>query len=465
MKARADGEVDASATSGESISRLSGEFVDAQIERAFVESIWPRQANLYRTVTLVGAVAFTAALALDVSRHGGTSMLWFYVGVRLLGVGAFAAMAWYLSRGPYRPRVAEVLFGGAVLVAVSYLVGTFEQRDRAAFLLLSALVLVFANYMFLMNRFVYTVGVAAVLSIGLLTSTVALGAAGGEEKILVVILLGAVNCIGIALIRSVNRSSRREYSKSRALERAIAQRVKAEEAAAIDRAKSRFFMNLSHELRTPIHGIIGYVDLIDEQAEAGDLRTLRADLGEIRRAGVRLHRTLANTVELSRIEAGQVPLRMVEVDLQALLDGIKGELAPLAAAHNNPIRVAVAAGTEAFVTDRALLRYCLQALLDNAIRYSQDAVVEVDACAVGSALTIAVRDRGVGIAPERLEGLFEPFARIDESRAPGHEGSGLTLAVAQRFCELLGGSISLESEPGQGSVFTLRVPRSPARDD
>jgi len=235
-----------------------------------------------------------------------------------------------------------------------------------------------------------------------------------------------------------------------------------DEAVAADRAKTRFLMSMSHELRTPLNAVIGYTELIEEEAEEGDIRALRSDLNRIRLSATRLLRTLSGILELSRLEAGKMELDRSTFDLATLLTETVDEVQEMAEQRQNRVNVLCAPGRYVIRTDRSMLHYSVLALLDNACRFTDSGEIRVAVEPVdrdGEAwIRIAVRDTGIGIPEAHVSRIFSSFSQVDESPSRTYDGTGVSLAVTQRFCHMMGGSVEVESQIGLGSVFTILLP-------
>ena len=233
-----------------------------------------------------------------------------------------------------------------------------------------------------------------------------------------------------------------------------------------DRIKGDLISVVSHELRTPLTAVLGYTELIEESAADGDLSALTADLAKIRRAAVRLLRTLSGILELSRLEAGDLRPAPRPIDLPTLVADVVEEAAALVAQHDDAVHVDVPAELPALVSDPHMLLHCLRSLLDNAIRFTAHG--RVDIVARGHLvddkpwLALSVQDTGVGIAPADLPRLFTAFGQLDDAPTRNVEGTGVSLALTHRFCALLGGRVEVASEPGVGSRFTLHLPGAAA---
>lgn len=233
-------------------------------------------------------------------------------------------------------------------------------------------------------------------------------------------------------------------------------------AEASNRAKADFLTVISHEVRTPLNAVLGYTDLIAESAADGDLTALTADLDKIRRAATRLLHTLGSILELSRLEAGDRRPTPTPLDLAALLREVVDEAAPVAAERGDRLNLELAADLPAIASDRGMVLHALRSLVDNAIRFTADGTVDVAARTYLSEETawiaVRVQDSGIGIAPADLPRLFTSFGQLDDAPTRSFEGTGVSLALTRRFCDLLGARIDVESAPGRGSTFTLHLP-------
>jgi signal transduction histidine kinase len=233
-------------------------------------------------------------------------------------------------------------------------------------------------------------------------------------------------------------------------------------ALAADRAKTRFLMNMSHELRTPPNAILGYTELIAENVAAGETGGIEHDLRAIHRAGVRLLRSVSSILELTRLEAEARAARLARVEVAPLLRELEAQFAAIAAERGNMIEVTCPEGLPSLTTDAHMLRYNLTTLLDNACRFTHGGRIAVRAHRVEREgrpwLEFEVADSGVGIEAEALPAIFDAFTQADDSTTRRFEGTGVSLAVAQRFCALLGGEIRVASQAGAGATFTMALP-------
>lgn len=285
-------------------------------------------------------------------------------------------------------------------------------------------------------------------------------------------LTGAFNRMVAALRFSINDLEEQVSQRTQRLEEQNVELVHAKALAeertrtaeSASRAKSVFLANMSHELRTPLNAILGFSHLL---AQGTDLTVAqRESLAAIRRSGEHLLALINDVLELSRIEAGRVDLRLEMFDLLLLLQGL-GEMFRLRAEEKGlTLRVECALDVPRYVcADQGKLRQILINLLGNAVKFtfagSVTLRVSVPAGAKGTygRICFEVADTGIGIAPEDQKAIFEPFVQIAQNSERG-EGTGLGLSISRQFVRLMGGELTVQSEgaPGRGSVFAFEIP-------
>lgn len=238
-------------------------------------------------------------------------------------------------------------------------------------------------------------------------------------------------------------------------------------ARAASRAKSAFLANMSHELRTPLHAILGYAQLFQRDESPAEERKARA--GIIRQSGEHLLALIDDILDISKIEAGKLEIRPGEtrpispirdaVDMIAPRARSKGLEFVFEPSDSLPDRI---------VTDAKRVRQLLLNLLGNAVKYTETGSVRLKALREGDRLVFRVIDTGVGIAPEYLEAIFEPFRRLSDptaSRSTPDEGAGLGLAICRNIAREMGGDVCARSVPGRGSEFRLELPCVPAEPE
>lgn len=239
-------------------------------------------------------------------------------------------------------------------------------------------------------------------------------------------------------------------------------RLATEEAERAGAAKAEFLAKMSHELRTPLNAVIGYSQILLEDAEdQGDLESI-SDLNKIHNAGHHLLKLVNEILDLSKIEAGKMELDLTKIDLCELLYGTIDGAQDAAAKNGNTLSCVIAPDLGTAFCDIGKFRNMAGQLLDNALKFTHNGNVELIAerHATGPVdeLVIHVTDTGIGIAPDQITHLFEKFTVADDSSTSKYGGTGLGLALSQKLCKLMGGEILVESQLGQGSRFTIRMP-------
>ncbi len=228
------------------------------------------------------------------------------------------------------------------------------------------------------------------------------------------------------------------------------------------RLKSEFLANMSHELRTPLNAIIGYSEILAEDAEdsgrAGDL----ADLQKIRSAGKHLLALINDVLDLSKIEAGKMEVHLEEVDVPSMLDDVVSTISPLIAKNSNRLELDFSGDLGKVQADLTKVRQALFNLLSNASKFTSDGVIKLTVRRYWKDgvewISFAVSDSGIGITPEQMKKLFQAFSQADASTSRKYGGTGLGLILSRRFCQMMGGDISVVSEAGRGSTFTIDLP-------
>jgi adenylate cyclase len=224
-------------------------------------------------------------------------------------------------------------------------------------------------------------------------------------------------------------------------------------------AKSRFLANMSHELRTPLNAIIGYSEILQEDAaDKGDTASID-DLQKIESSGRHLLGLINNILDLSKIEAGKMDVFIEPIDIQALVKEVLSIVQPLADKNQNVIEVICPTDIGGFRSDQTKVKQCLLNLLSNANKFTSKGTLTLTvAREENSKICLRVSDTGVGMTKEQLGRLFEAFSQADASTTKRFGGTGLGLAITQHFCTMLGGDVAVESTPGKGSTFTIRLP-------
>jgi len=275
--------------------------------------------------------------------------------------------------------------------------------------------------------------------------------------IIAALLFGAGTVTVYVLLRALEL--RGEVAARRLVqEDLLAAKRSAEDAS---RSKSTFLANMSHELRTPLNAIIGYSQMLAEDDLGPRPEQVRADLEKIERSGQLLLGMINDILDLSKIEAGRATVNCQDVDIALVLAEVRDTVQPLMRQQGNVLEIDCPAHATAFA-DLAKFRQSVLNLVNNACKFTENGritiAVERLRNAKGEWTEVHVSDTGIGIGQEDLAGLFKPFTQVDGSATRKHNGTGLGLAISKQFCLMMGGDITVSSEPGRGSRFSIRVP-------
>jgi PAS domain S-box-containing protein len=239
-----------------------------------------------------------------------------------------------------------------------------------------------------------------------------------------------------------------------------------EAAEAANRAKSSFLANMSHELRTPLNAIIGYSEMLREEAQEFGQGALTPDLEKINAAGKHLLGLISDILDLSKIEAGKMDLYLETFDVGGMLREVVSTVQPLLAKNANRLEVRAAPELGTMRADLTKLRQALFNLLSNACKFTDHGTITLlalrEADDGGERLVFRVSDTGIGMTAEQLAKLFQAFSQADASTTRKFGGTGLGLAITRHFCQMMGGDIAVDSEPGRGSTFTIDLPAEAA---
>jgi PAS domain S-box-containing protein len=250
--------------------------------------------------------------------------------------------------------------------------------------------------------------------------------------------------IRLATMELEERNRRLEW-QSRELEKA-------------SRLKSEFLASMSHELRTPINAVLGYTSLMREQIYGSLTEKQRTGLDKINSASQHLLDLINDILDLSKIEAGKMPVYLEEVSLQHVVTELSEAVDPLVREKDLALHVDIEEGLPALFTDRTKLKQILLNLLSNAVKFTAEGEIRLIARRRGERVTISVEDTGVGIREADLEAIFDDFRQVDQSPTREHGGTGLGLSITRKLVALLDGDLDVESTYGEGTRFVVELP-------
>lgn len=277
-----------------------------------------------------------------------------------------------------------------------------------------------------------------------------LGLFGEDFFVIIILILTFLNGIFVYLAVRLGYITIQEFIKSK------------EAAETANRFKSEFLANMSHELRTPLNAIIGYSEMLEEDAEEEGALEFSADAHKINTAGKHLLAMINDIMDLSKIEAGRTDLYIENFSVEQLIEDVSGTIQPLVNKNENELIVEVEEGLGEMTADHTKVRQSLFNLLSNASKFTKKGQIILKVRSMDlygkEAIAFDVFDTGIGMSEEQQERLFQAFTQADSSITRKFGGTGLGLTISQHFCEMMGGKISVESQPGKGSRFTILLP-------
>jgi len=263
-----------------------------------------------------------------------------------------------------------------------------------------------------------------------------------------------------AVLEQANRDSARHTIEQGELISRL--RLTQQQVEAATRAKSEFVANMSHELRTPLNAVILYSEMLQEGAVEDGRATDAEDLGKIQTASKHLLGLINGILDLSKIEAGKMELHLETFDVRAMTDELISTIGAVVRSNNNQLIVSYENDLRTMHADATKTRQILFNLLSNAAKFTTNGNVTVRAArrtvAGRECIEFAVSDDGIGLADDQQQRLFKPFAQGDSSISRKYGGTGLGLALVWRFCQLMGGEVTVQSALGKGATFTVRLP-------
>jgi signal transduction histidine kinase len=235
------------------------------------------------------------------------------------------------------------------------------------------------------------------------------------------------------------------------------QAIELEQASAL---KSQFLANMSHEFRTPLNAMLGYTSMLLQGVAGPVEQPVKRQLGRIESNGRHLLTIINEILDISRIEAGRMPLQLSTFRLADLVSEVKAELEPIIMRSKLTVVLDLPKDLKSITSDRQKVKQILLNLLSNALKFTHEGGIQITVGydQVERTATVSVSDTGIGISPEHHEKIFEDFRQVDDSPSRQYGGTGLGLAICRRLATALGGRITLESAMGIGSTFMLTIP-------
>lgn len=451
------------ATNPAALNRLSLRFANRNFEQRFLRSHLASSLPVIRLALLFGALIYALFGILDALIFSESLYrIWF---IRYaIGLPVIIGALW-LTYSRHFPRFAQPILalsimgtGGSILAMTAVAPAPGNDLYYAGLIIVviycSSVMRLHFIHSLLVSIFLVAAYQFTAITINPIPKNILIN---NDFFLVFAVLMGAMtNYVHEYYLRMSYMSTRLvmlEKAKSEGLLR---------KADSANTAKTQFLANMSHELRTPLNAIIGYSEMLKDEMEDVGQEDIIPDLDKIHIAGKHLLGLINEVLDLSKVEAGKMELYLETVEVESIVGDVVATVTPLIDKNDNSLSVHCPETVGSTHTDVTKLRQMLLNLLSNASKFTEKGTITLTAAREereGDAwLTLAVQDSGIGMSPDQVGKVFEAFQQAEASTTRKYGGTGLGLAISRKFCQLMGGDITVTSEPGQGSCFTIEVP-------
>jgi signal transduction histidine kinase len=479
------------------ISRLSAQFQNPAMERAFREATFVDARLLNRTTAAIASLIFMGFAVFDYLALGTDPLFYTLLCLRL-GLVATAILVITLTNDPKRYRLVDFAILALQLyvvalfllaVAVPTPTGQLDQLYPATVSSYGIVMIVLGNYVFVATRFSFSTLVALLASCSYLVVSVLFRPFTAWDMAMEGTLLLGCNMLGVSMLHRIQTLQRRQYSllseerlageclqaQSRELKTIARDLGRARDEATIaNRAKSEFLAHMSHELRSPLNAIIGFTEVMTS-GMFGPVKPARYReyVEDINASGVHLLAVINDLLDLSKAESGRMELNETPVRISDAAASAMRLVRERAYEATVKLTVDAPETLPALRADERMIKQIILNLLTNSVKFTQPGGTVAVAARIDDEgrLELSVADTGVGIDAEDIPKVLEAYGQADVARTRSSEGTGLGLPLVKSMAELHGGSIELDSTPGEGTTVTVRFPadrlvaRSEANED
>ena len=450
------------------IHGLTGEFRDPTLERRFRIDVLPEWQSRFRTNVAIAAVAVSGLAALDYTTFGPSSEFFGLAAMRLafLMVALWALLTTFTPDRVDQYDLTVFIFQCACIAGFCLTVRLVEPEGTLPGFIMVTIIA--QLYLFVPSRPVPVTMVVFAGCVALIVITLPPGArltvthVGQAAALLIFAIAGGLTTLRVAKLQRQRFATRETEHRvlveleARSEELAAAR----DEANHANRAKSEFLAHMSHELRAPLNAINGFSEIIKDEMFGPVPPRYRDYAGDIHRSGMLLTALINDILDLSKVEAGKLEMHEEVLTPAAVVEACQRLVKDRAFKAKLDLHPLVPADAPRLRADERLVKQMLLNLLTNAIKFTPEGgeVQVVGRTLPDGAYAIAVEDTGIGIAAEDLSRVLEPYGQVEAARDRNPESTGLGLPLVKKMIELHGGSFSLESTPGQGTVATLVFP-------